>query len=107
MRLLADGTEATLANCDLVVTQNSTVALKGFLLEKPAMLWARIDFHHIAASVPHLGREQAFAKIEFAEKPDFARYLFWHLRQNALFAWRDGLDAAIRTRPARLGWPVQ
>lgn len=107
LRLSVGGTNAALARCDLVVTQNSTVALKGYLLEKPAMLWARIDFHHIAASVPELGLDRAFAKVESDEVPDYARYMFWYLRQNALFAWSDGLQVAIRMRLAALGWPIK
>ena len=90
--------------CDLVVTQNSTVALKGYLVDKPAMLWARIDWHHVAASVPRDGRDRAFA--EAGRPRDHARYLFWYLRRQSLFAWEDN-SRAIRWRLRALGWPVR
>ena len=104
--LTEGGSAPILAACDLVVTENSTMALKGYLLEKPAMLWARMDFHHIAASVPHLGLDPAFAMAETADTPDFARYLAWYFRQHALLAWDGNLDALIGQRLKTLGWPL-
>lgn len=100
---LAQGSTAMLAAADLVVAQNSTVAFKGFLLNKPAMLWARIDWHHIAASVPRDGRAAAFAAAESPQ--DFGRYLFWYLRRQCHCAWEDN-PKGIRWRLRALGWPV-
>ncbi|MCW1918885.1 hypothetical protein NX862_08965 [Rhodobacter sp. KR11] len=104
---LQPGSTALLASADLVVTQNSTVAFKGFLLDKPAMLWARIDWHHMAASVPRDGVAPAFAQALAATKApqDFGRYLFWYLRQQSLCAWEDK-PKAILARLATLGWPI-
>ena len=104
--LVEAGSDPILAACDLVVTENSTMALKGYLLEKPAMLWARMDFHHIAASVPRLGRDAAFAQAEAQETPDFARYLYWYFRNHALLVWDANLDAQIARRLKTLGWPL-
>ena len=70
------------------------------------MLWARMDFHHIAASVPHLGPEAAFAAAELAGRPDFARYLFWYFRHHALLAWDGDLDTLDPQAAHRLGWPL-
>lgn len=98
--------EALLA-CDLLVTENSTVALRAYVAQKPVMLWARIDFHHIAASVPELGQEPAFVRLEDGGRaPDFARYLYWYFRENCLRSWDDGLADAIRQRLRALGWPI-
>ena len=103
--LQTGGSLEVLATCDQVICENSSVAMKGFLWGKPAMFWARIDFHHIAASVPHTGEEAAFAQLEQAERPDFGRYLFWYCRLQSLFGWEDN-PGRIRARLRDLGWPI-
>jgi hypothetical protein len=99
------GTDAALANCDLVVAQNSSVALKGFALEKPAVLFAGIDFHHIAGSVPREGVEAAFDRA-LGPPPDFAAYLTWFFRRQSINATAPDAEAQIRARLAQHGWPV-
>lgn len=89
--------------CDLVVTQNSGMALQGFLAEKPAILFGQSDFHHIAGSVPRDGLRAAF-DLARAEPPDFAAYLFWFLRLNAINMACPTTESDIRTRLASLGW---
>lgn len=94
-----------LAGCDYVVTQNSSTALAGFFAEKPAVLFARIDFHHIAGSVPDLGVEAAFARA-LGPAPAFARYLFWYFKQNAITAWADDVQDRIADTLRGHGWPI-
>ncbi|MFW2589686.1 hypothetical protein [Sagittula sp. SSi028] len=98
------GSDALLAGCDYVATQNSSVAFKGFLLGKPAALFARSDFHHIAACVHDLGAAEALRQAA-TMTPDFAAYLWWFLRGHAINEKRP--DAALRIRQAlaRGGWP--
>jgi hypothetical protein len=100
------GSDALLLACDLVVTQNSTMALRGYVAQKPAMIWARIDFHHIAASVPRDGIEAAFAAVEAGPLPDFGSYLLWYFRENCLRSWDKDVEAAIRDRLRTLDWPL-
>ncbi len=92
-----------LAGCDVVATQNSSVALKGFFWNKPALLFARIDFHHIAANVVDLGLEGAIARLTDAPQPDYARYLFWFFQMQALNLWRDDFPARLTARLAAHG----
>ena len=66
LRLETGGAAEALAACDLVVTQNSAVAFNGYFFHKPAVLFAEIDFHHIAASVPRLGVAAAFRAVRDA-----------------------------------------
>lgn len=111
VRLASGGSDPELLGCDLVVTENSSMALKGFVAGKPAMLWARIDFHHIAASVPRDGREAAFKTAEAvlagtAAPPDFGSYLVWYLKLRCLRSWDDSVEPAIRARLRDLGWPI-
>ena len=106
LKLPGGESDKHLLACDLVVTENSSMALKGYLVEKPAMLWARIDFHHIAASVPRDGQEQAFRAVEAGGRVEFGRYLYWYFRQNALSLWDKSVDEAILRRLSLLGWPI-
>lgn len=94
-----------LASCDYVVTQNSSVALTGYFAEKPAVLFARIDFHHIAGSVPESGVAAAFARA-LGPAPAFARYLFWFFKRNSIIAWADDVHEQIAARLRHHGWPI-
>lgn len=115
LRALADGNrrlristqpmEALLQGCDYVVTQNSSVALTGFFLERPAVLFAQIDFHHIAANVPDLGTEAAFAQV-MQQRPDYAGYLHWFLKRTAINGGSDAAEAQILDAVRRHGWEV-
>ncbi len=106
LRLSEGGSEAVLRGCDLVVTENSSMALKAYVAQKPVMLWARMDFHHIAASVPRHGQAAAFAMVEAGMQPDYGRYLWWYFRENCLRTWDDGVQGTIRERLRALGWPL-
>lgn len=99
------GSDALLPRCHLVATQNSSVAFKGFLLNKPAILFAEIDFHHIAGSVPRDGVQAAFDRLS-GPIPDYAAYVAWFLRRHAINAQSDTAEDRIRARLQKLGWPV-
>lgn len=101
---LATDSLPLLAGCDYVVTENSSMALTGFFAEKPAVLFARIDFHHIAASVPRLGVAGAFAAVQRPQP--FASYLHWFFKKQALAASGDGHLAQIVDRLRGHGWPL-
>ncbi|MFC2970001.1 hypothetical protein [Acidimangrovimonas pyrenivorans] len=105
VRLATRPTLALLAECDYVVTQNSSVALAGFFLEKPAVLFARIDFHHIVASVPEIGIAAAFRAVR-GPAPDYTRYLWWFLRETTIDATAEDAETRILARARRFGWPV-
>jgi hypothetical protein len=93
-----------LAGCDYVVTENSAMAFKGFFACKPAVLFARMDFHHISGSVPQLGVSEAFRKA-LTPQP-FASYLRWFLRDQAISAWTEDAEAKILARLRSHGWPI-
>lgn len=106
LRVQSGGSDQALANCGLVVTQNSSVAFTGYLLHRPALLFAEIDFHHIAASVPRDGLRVALREAPRA-RPDFDSYLFWFLRHQAINAFAEDTEAQIIAALARHGWPVE
>jgi hypothetical protein len=105
LTLREGGSDALLPQCELVVTQNSSTVLTGFLLRKPAVLFAGTDFHHIAGSVPRDGLDAAFARAR-APLSDPALYLYWFLCMHAINAGSDGAGPRIRETLAGQGWPV-
>ncbi len=101
---LVKGSLPVLAGCDYVVTQNSSMALTGFFADKPAVLFARIDFHHIAASVGQLGVAEAFEAVHRPQP--YASYLHWFFKRQALASSGDGHQAQIADRLRTHGWPL-
>jgi hypothetical protein len=102
-RIVQDDPTALLRGCDYVVTQNSAVALDGCLLRKPAVLFAEVDFHHIAGSVPRDGLAAAFAAAD-GPKPDFSAYLYWFFKMNTINAGAPEAEDQIIARLVRHGW---
>lgn len=105
LQLSSEPMERLLPRCDYVATQNSSAALSGYFLGKPAVLFARIDFHHIAANVAELGAEHAIrAAPDLA--PDYAAYLHWFLKETAINGGSDEVGAQILSAVRRQGWSV-
>ncbi|SMX39506.1 hypothetical protein [Maliponia aquimaris] len=99
------GTETYLPACDYVATMNSSVALAGYFLQKPAVLFGQVDFHHIAARVHDQGiAEAVICAPEMT--PDFAAYLWGFFRDMAIDDSRPDATHRIATALARGGWPV-
>ncbi|SIO20186.1 hypothetical protein [Vannielia litorea] len=91
-----------LRRCSYVATQNSSLAFQGYFLEKAAILFGEIDFHHIAGSLPRDGVEAAFARLE--QRPEFARYLHWFLTGDTVNAGQDEFDEQLPARLRTFGW---
>lgn len=91
--------------CDAVVTQNSSVALHGYLADKPVVLFAESDLHHIAGSVRRDGIDAAFASLA-GPRPAFARYVTWFLRRQAINGGAPECEEQILARFRRHGWEV-
>ncbi|WP_339108899.1 hypothetical protein [Thioclava sp. GXIMD4216] len=103
-RVQEGGTPELLRRCSYVITQNSSVAFDGYILRKPALLFAQIDFHHIAGSVPHMGLDAALEMLQ--KRQNFAKYLTWFLRDQALNAGRPEFETRLLTHLREKGWPV-
>ncbi len=103
--VLGGDTASILRDCAFVVTQNSAVAFDGYLLGKPAVLFAQIDFHHIGLSAARLGAAQALAQVE-THAPDFDRYLYWFLQDMAINASRPEAGQRILAAMKKGGWPI-
>lgn len=99
------GMERWLAGCDYVATENSSAAFNGFFFGKPAVLFARSDFHHIAADAARLGVENAL-RMAPQMQPDYAGYLHWFWQQVSINAGRPDAKDRIRAALLRAGWPV-
>ena len=97
MRLLRD--------CAFVATQNSAVAFDGMILGKPAVLFAQVDFHHVALNVAELGAEAALAAAD-RHTPDTARYLWWFLKQNSIDAQAPDAGQRMLAAMRAGGWAI-
>lgn len=90
--------------CDAVITMNSSVAFNGYFLHKPALLFADVDFHHIAQKA-EIGLADALAKLG-KTTPEFDRYLFWFWQRMSINAGRPEAEAQIAAALQRAGWPI-
>lgn len=97
--------ERFLPCCSYVVTQNSSAAFNGFFFDKPALLFAKSDFHHIAANVPELGCGAAFETV-CDMCPDYAGFIWWFWQVMSINAGRPEAEENIRTALRRAGWPI-
>ncbi len=105
LSIIRGNMEEALRVCDYVVSENSAAALSGMFFGKPAILFAKVDFHHIALNVADLGVSDAFAQVE-AHRPDFDTYLHWFIALNSIKA--DAAEAEVQILEAvrRHGWQV-
>ncbi|MGR3661104.1 MAG: hypothetical protein ACU0CA_07950 [Paracoccaceae bacterium] len=92
-----------LGGCSYVVTQNSGIALDGYFYDKPAVLFGKIDFHHIAANTRDLGNEGAFSAVG-KMRPQYSKYLFWFLQKMSINAGRQDAGDRILETLRRRGW---
>ena len=97
------GMEAALRTCRFVVTQNSSAALMGYFFHKPAVLFGRIDFHHIGLNVHEMGAAEALS-IAPSHSPAFDQYLYWFTMQNAIKADAEDVQEQIAARLMEHGW---
>lgn len=104
-RLVQEPAADLISRCDYCVSQNSSVALQAMIAGKGAVLFAGIDFHHPAGSVPRDGLAAAFAKGRQAPQR-MAEYLWWFFKQQAIDAQAEDAAARVRAHLGRLGWPV-
>lgn len=89
--------EDALRTCDMVVCENSSAAFHAMFYGKRAILFAGIDFHHITAHVPSVGVAAAFDAAQ-GPLPDFAGYLRWFWRENAINMSQDNHLQQIHDR---------
>ena len=99
------GMDDLLIGCDYIVTQNSSVAFNGYFFDKPALLFRKTDFHHIAVQADLSDLAAGFAAVARAA-PDYAAYVHWFWQQNSINAGRPDTQAQIAARLRRFGWPV-
>lgn len=94
-----------LAGAAYVVTQNSSAAFNGYFFGRPAILYGKVDFHHIALSVRTDGVAACFEHVEH-HAPDFEGYLHWFWQEMSINAGRPDAEDKIRAALGRAGWPL-
>lgn len=97
------GMDDLLLRCDYVVTQNSSVAFNGYFFGKPALLFRKADFHHIATLADADDLAAGFTAVK-SVAPDFAAYVHWFWQRNCINAGRPEVEEQITARLRRFGW---
>ena len=105
LRVDVGGMIPLLQTCDYVVTQNSSVAFAGYFFGKSALLFAGIDFHHIAVRADMERLANSFSQVQEL-RPDYAKYLYWFWQDQNINAGRDDVYGKIAGRFRRFGWPI-
>ncbi|MFY0662694.1 MAG: hypothetical protein JXR15_19550 [Shimia sp.] len=73
-----------LQQCAVTVSYNSAVAIEGFLHNKPAILFGRSDFHHVAETVEYPCDFADALHSALTNQSDYAKYLHWYFSQFAV-----------------------
>lgn len=102
---IGENTGQLLRNCSYVATQNSGAAFDGYIFGKPAVLFAQVDFHHIALNVADIGVAEALSRAP-EHRPEYARYLDWFLRRHSLDMMAADADERMLQAMRQGGWPV-
>lgn len=99
------GMNELLLGCDYVVTQNSSAAFNGYFFGKPALLFRKTDFHHIAVQADIADLAAGFSTVQ-TSRPDYAAYLHWFWQKNCINAGRPEAEERIAERLKRFCWPI-
>ena len=81
----------------MICTQTSGSGFEAFIHRKPALLFARPDYHHAGTVVDDLSVLPALIEEAVETKFSYGRYVYWFLEQN-LFR-PDAVDFQDRVRP--------
>jgi hypothetical protein len=94
-----------LRTCDFVVTQNSSVGFFANFFCKPVVMFAPIDFYHIALNVKRLTAERAFDLVE-THRPDYAGFVRWFWQEQSVNLRMGNAENRIRLKLRQNGWPI-
>jgi len=87
-----------LAACRVTCSISSAVSLEGMMHGKPAILFGKTDFHHIAQTVKAAGDVRAALDSATRSAPPFAAYLHWFLQKQCINMGREGWFDRILAR---------
>ncbi|MGI3169792.1 hypothetical protein ACRARG_11595 [Pseudooceanicola sp. C21-150M6] len=104
LSVITGNMEQLLQTCDYVVSMNSAAAFSGYFFAKPCILFAKIDFHHIALQATP-DDTAAFDRIA-SHHPPFAKYVWWFWQQMSINAGRPEALTAIAAALRRCGWDI-
>ena len=95
-----------LKHCDFVVTQNSSAAYAGYFFGKPALLFGKVDFHHIAEKIDMSAAQDSFSKVA-QMNPAFHKYIWWFWQNQSINAGHSDASEKIAARLKRFDWPIK
>lgn len=95
-----------LQSCAYIVTQNSSVIMKGLFYRKPSILFADCEYHHPFQSLRKGATlASAFSNI-LTHRPAFEKYAYWYFQCNCINTSRDWAGDMILQQLRDLGWEI-
>ncbi|SEV90891.1 hypothetical protein SAMN04488515_0177 [Cognatiyoonia koreensis] len=98
--------DTALHACDYIVTQNSSVVLRGLFYQRPAIVFADCEFHHPFKSVRRGVPVAAAFDTVMTDQPDFAAFAYWYLQLNCINTSREWVEEMILTQCREFGWDI-
>ena len=104
-----------LSECAVTVSFNSAVSIEGYLHRKPAILFGRSDFHHMAETVEDPADFPVALQNALARKGGYAKYFYWYFALNCLSVQGNGFadrmlaifgDAGFAPERLGLDWRI-
>ncbi len=92
------------ASC-ATVSINSTVALEGFLHRKPAILFGRSDFHHLAGQVRNPQEFETTLSRELERDEGYEQFLAWYFLKMCLPLNSGRLEERVWQIFSKAGFP--
>lgn len=98
---------AALSGCRFIVTENSSAAFHGLFFKKPAVLFAKSDFHHICFSVSENpdALRAAFDAV-YSVQREYEKYLFWYWSEHAIDLSAPDAAQQLKERLNSFGWDL-
>ncbi|RYG92618.1 hypothetical protein EU803_00495 [Loktanella sp. IMCC34160] len=94
-----------LAASACTISNNSTVALEGFMHGVPAIHCGRSDFHHLAEDGSDLSQLQTAIQKAVGTRHDYDTYLTWYFVKHCIHLRSGKLNEILWDRFARAGFP--
>jgi hypothetical protein len=95
-----------LQNCAYVVSQNSSVILKGLFYRKPSIIFADCEYHHPFQSLRKSATlTSAFSSV-LINQPAFEKFAYWYFQCNCINTSREWAGDMILQHLRDFGWKI-
>jgi hypothetical protein len=95
-----------LQNCAYIVSQNSSVILKGLFYRKPSIVFAECEYHHPFQSLrKNATLASAFSNV-LINQPAFEKFAYWYFQCNCINTSREWAGDMILQQLRDFGWKI-